>query len=191
MAGRHPPGGTVGGVGGIQALRPRLARLGTGVAAVLGALALAAHAALEEPSLGLFALAGAAVLVVALVLRRSGLVAPALLLVAAGYAGTLVLRDADVVDAAAPLVACGLLLVAELAYWSVELAGTGQAEVRALLRRSFALLALAAGALILAAGVMAATAVPFGGGLVWDVVGVTAAAAAVAVIAALAASAGR
>lgn len=130
-------------------------------------------------------------LTVALVLQRAGLVAPALVLVAGGYAGTLVLRDADVVDAAGPLVACGLLLVAELAYWSVELAGTGQAEVRALLRRLVALFALAAGALVLATGVLAATAVPLGGGLVWNVVGVTAAAAAVGLIAALAASAGR
>lgn len=159
--------------------------------AVLGALALAAQAALEEPALGLFALAGAVVLVVALVLRRSGPVAPALVLVAAGYAGTLVLRDADVVDAAAPLVACALLLVGELAYWSVELAGTGQAEVRALLRRLVALLALAAGALGLSAGVIATTAVPLGGGLVWDAVGITAAAAAVALIAALATSSRR
>ena len=130
-------------------------------------------------------------LAVALVLRRAGLVAPALVLVAAGYAATLVLQDADVLDGAAPLVACGLLLVAELAYWSVELAGTGQAEGRALLRRLVALFGLAAGALGLAAGVMAATALPLGGGLFWDVVGVTAAAGAVGLIAALAASAGR
>lgn len=186
MAGRGPARWTVGGVGGIQALRPRLARIATGLAAVAGALGLAAHAALEEPAVGLFGAAGAVVLAGALVFRRSGLVAPALALVAAGYAVMLVVRNADVADPAAPLVACALLLVAEFAYWSVELAGTGQAEVRNLLRRFFALLALAAGALVLAAGVLAATAVPLGGGLVWNVLGVAAAATAVALITALA-----
>lgn len=131
------------------------------------------------------------VLAAALVLRRPGLVAPALVLLAGGYAGTLLVRDADVVDAGAPLVACALLLVGELSYWSVELAATGRAEVRALLRRFGAVVGLTAAALGLAAAVLAATAVPLGGGLAWNVVGVAAAAAAVALIAALAASAGR
>ncbi|MGH3080724.1 MAG: hypothetical protein ACRDNH_06250 [Gaiellaceae bacterium] len=150
-----------------------------------GALALAAHAALEEPALGLFGAAGAAVLAVAILVGRAGLVAPALVLVAAGYAATLVARDARALDPAAPLVACALLLVAELAYWSVELASSGRAEPRVLLRRLAALVGLAATALALAAGVLAATAMPFGGGLAWNLIGIIAAAGAIALIAEL------
>jgi hypothetical protein len=153
---------------------------------VAGALVLAAHAALEEPALALFGAAGAAVLAVALLVAAAGLVAPALVLVAAGYAATLVARDADALDAAAPLVACALLLVAELAYWSVELARSGRAEPRVLLRRLAALLGLAAAALALATGVMAATSIPPGGGLAWNLVGMAAAAGAIALIAELA-----
>jgi hypothetical protein len=153
---------------------------------VAGALGLAVHAALEEPALGLLGAAGAAVLAVANLIARAGLVAPALVLVAAGYAATLVVRDADAPDPAAPLVACALLLVAELAYSSVELASAGRAEARVLLRRLGALLGLAAVALALAAGVLAATAIPFGGGLAWNLVGMAAAAGAIALIAALA-----
>jgi hypothetical protein len=132
-------------------------------------------------------MAGAALLATALVLARAGLVAPSLVLVAAGYAGTLVARDADVLDAAAPLVGCALLLVAELGYWSVELAGTGREERPVLLRRLTAMLALAGAALVLGAAVLAATALPLGGGLAWNLVGVAAAAAALALIARLAA----
>lgn len=156
-----------------------------------GVVALAAHAALEEPLLGLCGAAAAAVLALSLVLGRAGGVAPAVVIVAAGYAGTLVIRDADAFDAGAPLVACALLLVAELAFWSVELAGIGQAEPRTLLRRLGAMLALAVVALGLAAGVLVATAVPLGGGLIWNLVGVAAAAGAIALIAKLAASAER
>jgi hypothetical protein len=135
-----------------------------------------------------FGTAGAVVLVLALALGRAGLVAPALVLLAAGYAATLVARNASVLDAAAPLVGCGLLLVAELAYWSVELAGAGREERPVLLRRLTAMLALAAAALALGAAVLAATALPIGGGLAWNLVGVAAAAAALALIARLAAA---
>jgi hypothetical protein len=157
---------------------------------VAGALALAAHAFHEEPPLGLFGAAGAAVLVVALLVGRAGPVAPALVLVAAGYAATLVARDANALDPAAPLVACGLLLVAELAYWSVELASSGRAEPRVPLRRLAALVGLTAAALALAAGVLAATAIPFGGGLAWNLVGIIAAAGAIALIAELSSRSG-
>lgn len=150
-----------------------------------GGLALAAHAALEEPALGLFGAAGATVLAMALLSGRAGLVAPALILVAVGYAATLVARDVNALDPAAPLVACALLLVAELAYWSVELASSVRAEPRVLLGRLAALVGLAATALALAAGVLAATAIPLGGGLVWNLAGMTAAAGAIALIAEL------
>ena len=124
----------------------------------------------------------------ALASARAGLVAPALVLVAAGYAVFLAARDSDSLDAAAPLVGCALLLVAELAYWSVELATAGRAERPVLLRRVAALLGLAGAALVLGSAALAAAALPLGGGLTWDLVGVAAAAAALAVIARLARS---
>jgi hypothetical protein len=155
---------------------------------VAGAGGLAAHAALEEPALGLFGTAGAALMALALALGRGGLIAPALVLVAAGYTGALVARDADALDATAPLVGCSLLVVAELAHWSVELVGKGREERSVLLRRLGAMLGLAGGALGLGAAVLAVTALPLGGGLAWNLVGVAAAAGALALIARLAAS---
>jgi hypothetical protein len=146
------------------------------------------YAAIEEAPLGLVGTAGAAVLALALATARAGLVAPALVLVAGGYAAKLAVRDAGALDGAAPLVGCALLLVAELAYWSVELAGAGRQERPVLLRRLAALLGLAAAALVLGSAVLAAAALPLGGGLAWDVVGVAAAAAALALIARLAAA---
>lgn len=141
---------------------------------------------MEEPALAFFGLAGLVPLAGALALSRPGLVAPALVLVAAGYTGMLVARDSNTLDAAAPLVGCTLLLVAELAYWSVELARTGREERPVLLRRLTAMLGLAAAALVLGAAVLAATTIPLGGGLAWNLVGVAAAAAALALIAWLA-----
>ena len=144
------------------------------------------YAAVEEAALGIVGTAGAAVLALALATARAGLVAPALVLVAGGYAAKLAVRDAGALDGAAPLVGCALLLAAELAYWSVELAGAGREERPVLLRRLAAMLGLAAGALVLGSAVLAAAALPLGGGLLWDVVGVAAAAAALALIARLA-----
>jgi hypothetical protein len=153
------------------------------------ALGLALHAALERTELGLLGAGGAAALGAGLVLRRPGLVAPSVVLVAAGYAGALLVRDAEQLDPAAPLVACALLLLAELAYWSIELAQTARAEGRVLARRAGAVLALAAASLALGAGVLAVTELPFGGGLAWNLVGLAAAAAAVTLIVAAAARA--
>ena len=106
------------------------------------------------------------------------LVAPA-----AAYAAELALRDdGATVDAAAPLYGAGLLLLAELAYWSVELRGPQREERRLVLRRAGALTGLALGSIILGALVVTITAVPLGGGVVWNAVGVAAAAAALALI---------
>jgi hypothetical protein len=92
----------------------------------------------------------------------------------------------DVLEPAAPLVAGGLLLVAELAYWSLELRGPGREERTVLLRRLVALAVLSVLAVALGSFVVVVTAAPLGGGLAWDVVGVAAAAATLAVVAVLA-----
>jgi hypothetical protein len=90
------------------------------------------------------------------------------------------------VDQWAPLYAAGLLAVAELAYWSIELRGRAQdaeglTERRASLIATLALVAVGAGGLVLAA-----TSLQVGSGVATDLLGVAAAVAAVAVVAALA-----
>jgi hypothetical protein len=153
---------------------------------VAGAAGLAAHAALSEPALGLLGAAGGALVLLAVALGRAGLVAPGLVVMLAGYAASVVARDSAALDPAAPLVGGALLVVAELAYWSVELKGK-EPEDRAVVVRRVATLALVtAGAIGLGAAVLAATALPLGGGLVWNVAGVAAAVAALALIARLA-----
>ena len=151
-----------------------------------GASGLAAYAALVEPALGLLGVAGLVLVLLAVGLGRAGLVAPGLVVVFAGYATSLVARDSAALEPAAPLVGGALLVVAELAYWSVELRGKEPEERSVVVRRLATLAALTAGAVVLGAGVLAATALPLGGGLVWNVVGVAAAVAALAVIARLA-----
>lgn len=129
---------------------------------------------------------GVALLALSLLAGWTSAIAWSLVLLAGEYAGALALRADSTVDAAAPLVAAGLLVTAELAYWSLELRGPGHDERRVLLRRATALLALTAGSLVLGAFVVVVTALPLGGGLLWDAVGVAAAAAALTVLAALA-----
>ena len=112
-----------------------------------------------------------------------------LALIAAAYAASLALRaEGSAVDAAAPLYAAGLLLVAELAYWSLELRAVGREDAVALARRVVALAAVVVASLALGAFVVVVTVVPLGGGLAWDVVGVAAAAATLAILARLARS---
>jgi hypothetical protein len=153
---------------------------------VAGAVGLAVYAALVEPPLGLLGAAGVVLVLLAVALGRAGLVAAGLVVVLAGYAASVVARDSAALDPAAPLVGGTLLVVAELAYWSVELRGKESEGRSVLVRRLAMLAALTAGAVGLGAGVLAATALPLGGGLVWNLVGVAAAVAALALIARLA-----
>ena len=108
------------------------------------------------------------------------------MLLAAEYAAALAARGAADVDAAAPLVGAGLLVVAELAYWSLELRGPGYEESRVVARRLGALAALAFLSIVLGAFVVVLTAAPLGGGLAWDAVGVAAAGGTLAIVAWLA-----
>jgi hypothetical protein len=114
-------------------------------------------------------------------------VAWALALLGAGYAVALALGpERATVDAAVPLVAAALLVVAELAYWSLELRAPGSWEGPLLTRRLAALGALALVSLALGSIVVVATAVELRGGLGLDLVGVAAAVATLAVLAGLA-----
>jgi len=114
----------------------------------------------------------------------------ALVLLVAEYGGSLVARGPGL-DPSAPLVAAGLLLAAELAYWSADVraaraGGAGGAEDRAVTGRrarrvAVVTLSAAAGASFL----LAAAALPRNGGEALRVAGVAAAAAAATVVLAL------
>lgn len=167
----------------------RLARIATGVAAVALAVAVAVRPVAEgggrAGTVAFVGGIGVLLVLLAVVRARGSLVAWGLVALAAAYAGGLAGR-AGPIDGGAPLVATGLLLVAELGYWSVELARTGREEPAVALRRLAALAALAVGALALAATVLAATAMPLSSSGLWNAVGITSAAAVLALIARLA-----
>jgi len=131
--------------------------------------------------------AGAAVVLLALAvaLSATSLLPWPIVALAGLYAWTL---GGGSVDQWAPMYAAGLLVVAELAYWSTELRGRAQdaeqlTERRAGLIVTLAIVAVAAGGLILAA-----TSLRIGSGVATDVLGVAAAVAALAVVAGLARS---
>ena len=163
---------------------PRGARIATGAAAVALAVGVAAHAGADGGFVVATAGVGVLLIAAAVILARGPLVTWGLLGLAAAYAVTL--ADEPGVDGASPLVATGLLLVAELGYWSVELAATAREEAAVAVRRLAALGALAAAALVLATFVLAATAVPLSSSTIWNAVGILAAAAVLALIARLA-----
>ena len=114
-------------------------------------------------------------------------VAWTLALLAGEYALALTLGEGeDGVDAAAPFYAAGLLLLAELAYWSIELRVPGRTDRALTLRRLAALGGLAVASIAVGTFVVAATAVSLSSGLVWDAIGAAAAVATLAILARLA-----
>lgn len=144
------------------------------------------------PELVAFAgLVAMTVLLASLVGGWSSGIAWTLVLLAVAYAGALALADDGTVDAAAPLYGAGLLVLAELSYWSVELRGLGREEGRVVLRRLGALGVLTCASVLLGALVVVVTAAPLGGGLLWDAIGVAAAAATLAIVAQLARASAR
>jgi hypothetical protein len=166
--------------GGVPTPRARRARVATASASLLLATAVAVNAAATggQTVAALPAFGGVALVLVALLGRwDDGLVfGPALLV--GGYALSLVDNDAGV-DGIGALVALALLAVVELGAWSLEL-GEG-AEERPLARLpSVALLlvgGMAATVLILAVG-----SIQLDGGLVFWVLGASAALALLALI---------
>ncbi|MGH3103603.1 MAG: hypothetical protein ACRDN6_05845, partial [Gaiellaceae bacterium] len=136
--------------------------------------------------LGALGACALAMLVASLAAGWTGGVPWTLVLLAGEYAAGLALRGDDVVDAGAPVYAAGLLLLAELAYWSLELRSPGREETRVVVRRLTALGALAFLSVLIGAFVVIVTAAPLGGGLLWDAVGVAAAAGTLAILARLA-----
>jgi hypothetical protein len=114
-----------------------------------------------------------------------------LALLGAEYAASVAIGPGDAIDGAAPLYATGLLVLAELAYWSVDLRMTRREELVVHLRRLATIAVLALVSLVLGSLLVLATAVPTGGGLAWDAVGVAAAVGTLALVALLARRAAR
>jgi hypothetical protein len=129
------------------------------------------------------ALPGVVALALALV---SGWPAPIpLAVVSLGASYAVSLHGHGAIDGRAPLVGAGLVLVAELAYWSLERRTAVGEEPGLHLRRALSILATTVGAAGVAAILLAATSVPLGGSVTWDAFGLAAAAGAVAVLARL------
>jgi hypothetical protein len=102
-------------------------------------------------------------------------------LLGAGYSGVLALED-EPLDGRAAVVAAGLLLVAELASWSLDARAAVTEEPGAPLAQLAFLLALAGGALLLGAGLLALVDLAARDGLAFEAAGALAAAAALGLL---------
>ena len=120
-------------------------------------------------------------LVAAVVLGWSPLVALSVGLVGAAYATHLALDDPSL-DGKAALLGAGLLLTAELAYWSLEEREHVATEPGESFRRLGLLIGLALAALATGAALLVVADVARAGGLAVDLVGAAAAAAALLVV---------
>jgi hypothetical protein len=115
-------------------------------------------------------------LVASLVLGWVRLLPASLAVLVAGYGGYLV-RDDVALDSTAPLFAAGLLVTAELGYWSIEERDGVTAEPGEDLRRAGLVAILGLGTLFAGAGLLAVVDVVQTRGLAIDLVGAAAAAA--------------
>jgi hypothetical protein len=120
-------------------------------------------------------------LIAAIVRGWAWLVPASIALVGGSYAAELAIDDVPL-DAAAPIVAIGLLLAAELAYWSLDERNRAIGDAGQGLRRT-ALVALAtAGTLLLGNALLALVDEVRARGLALDVVGVVAAVFVIAIV---------
>jgi hypothetical protein len=123
-------------------------------------------------------------LALGLVGRASTAVAGALVLLGAAYALS-AWTHGRAVGGAAAIVAAGVLIAAELAYWSLEHGGV-VTEGEVVWRRLAAVFGVAAAALVLASGLLVAVELRPGGGAALEAVGVAAAVGVLAVVVLLA-----
>lgn len=151
---------------------------GAGALACAGALVAVpfARGSDEATQIGLrLAPVALAALAAALVLGWAWLVPVSIVLAGSFYAVQLVVDDAPL-DAATPVLAAGLLLTAELAYWSLEEREGVRVERGELLRRIAFVALLAVAALVVAAALLALVDAVRVRGLAVDLVGAVAAA---------------
>jgi hypothetical protein len=136
----------------------------------------------HEPVLVAVGVLALAVLLIGLGLRWSAGLAFGVALLGAQQAVRLALGS-DALDAWAPLVGGLLLLVAELAWWSIERRVPAWAQPGVAARRLAGVLFTCAVASMVAALVVLAAGAPLTGGVSLELVGVLAAAAALALVA--------
>jgi hypothetical protein len=158
------------------------------VLALAGVVAYPAVAAVRVPQVAWALAVLAPLLLLAGLVVRVEAAALALLLAGADYLVFLAL-DRPRLDTAAPLVAAGLALAAELAFWSMALAGPVPPAPGEQGRRAFDAAAVALGAAAATLIALAAGQAGTGGGFALELLAVAAAVAALAVLAALAAPA--
>ena len=127
------------------------------------------------------------VLLAALVLGWAPLLPAALVVLGALYATQLRVDDAAL-DGSAAVFAAGLIVTAELGYWSLEERERIEADRGELLRRLAFVALLGVGSLLVAEAVLALSAVVRARGIAFDFVGAAAAAAALVAIAVFARS---
>jgi hypothetical protein len=142
-------------------------------AALATGVALTAGGATRD---GAYVAGGVAMLVLAvgLVVRTPTTVPAAIVLLGGEYALVLSVEDVSL-DTRAAVVAAGLLVVAELAFWSLELRAEITDEPGSYARRLAVLALLALGALALAGGLLAAVDLTGRGGLAIELAGAIAA----------------
>ena len=120
---------------------------------------------------------GIVALVAAVVLGWSTLIPAAIVVVGGVYATQLAIDDAGL-DGAAPVFAAGLLVTAELAYWSLEESECVRGDAGDGLRHAAFVAALGVGALLVASLLLALVDAVSTRGLAIDLLGTVAAAAA-------------
>jgi hypothetical protein len=140
---------------------------------------LAVAAARSQPALLVVGGAGVFLLVVGLALGRSAAVPWAIAGVGVAYAATL---EGDELDSRVPLYAAGLLITAELAYWSLRLRRAARDEPGMGLRRVIGLLVATAVALVAGTMLVAVAQVPLRGGLAVEAIGIVAAIGAISTL---------
>jgi hypothetical protein len=143
------------------------------------AAVLAVVAARSQPALLAVGGAGVFLLVVGLALGRSAAVPWAIAGLGVAYAATL---EGEQLDGRVPLYAAGLLVTAELAYWSLRLRRAARDESGMGLRRVIGLLVAVAVALVAGTMLVAVAHVPLRGGLAVEAVGIAAAIGAMATL---------
>jgi hypothetical protein len=189
VAGRRADGGSRRGGEGIQAPRPRRARVATGAVALLAAAGLAAYPAAQDIELHLLALGlgwlALALLAFGLLVGWAGALGCGLAVLGAEYAALFAAEGAEL-DRLTPVYAVGFVFVAEVAFWSIERRVPTWSETTALEWRLARLAAACTGAAVAAAfATLSAAAATGSGGVVLETVGVGAAIGSIVILAAL------
>lgn len=153
--------------------------------AVVAYPALAGSAWLAAPGI-----AACLFLAVGLLLRWQDAVTAALVLAGGAYAAFLLLAERSSIDAAAPLVAGGLIVVAELSHWSLERGPAGEPR-ELIVRRVLRLVFGAFAGVFLSTVVLLASYADVGRGLAVEAAGLAGALAALSLLALIAWRQGR